>query len=229
MILTVSTQQEPANGPAQASADEYLLEATNLVFERQLIPVFGCVNLQVSSRESVLISGVNGAGKTTLLKLLAGILRPSEGQIKHQPLCFIGHNLGLKLDLTAAENLKFYAAMYDLPGRDWHGALAAFDAEYLAEKPVASMSAGQRRRVALARLHLSQRKLWLLDEPYSNLDMEGCDQVDRALVAHTNAGGAVILASHGRPPRGVPILRELTLPQDPPRSYREDEESEEAA
>lgn len=212
--------------PSTGSANEYLLEAHNIVFERQLRSVFGRVNLQVAGGETVLISGVNGAGKTTLLKLLAGILRPAEGSLRHDPLCFVGHYLGMKADLTAAENLRFYAAMYDLPGRDWLAALAAFDAEYLADKLVGSMSAGQRRRVALSRLHLSQRRLWLLDEPYANLDTEGCAQVDRALAAHTRQGGAAILASHGRAPQGVPVLREISLPQRaaPSTGHQDDEE-----
>jgi len=239
--LTATTQQESTHGPSSgiqpaatgsepaAPGQEFLLEATGVVFERQLAPVFGCVNLQVSADETVLVTGVNGAGKTTLLKLLAGILRPSEGKLKHVPLCFVGHNLGMKLDLTAAENLRFYAAMYDLPGRDWQGALKAFDAEYLADKQVGSMSAGQRRRVALSRLFLSQRQLWLLDEPYSNLDVEGCQQVDAALAQHANNGGAIILAAHGRTPKGVPVLRELRLPQNAPRLNVYGEDEEEAA
>jgi len=192
---------------------DYLLEVHDLVFERQLVSVFGQVNLQVEPGDTVLISGVNGAGKTTLLKLLAGILRPTEGTIKHAPLCFVGHNLGLKNDLTAAENLRFYAAMHDVPARNWQDALAAFEATHLADKLVGSMSAGQRRRVALARLHLGWRPLWLLDEPYANLDTAGCEQVDRTLATHIAARGAVVLASHGRAPQGVPTLRELTLPQ----------------
>lgn len=221
-LLTASAHEAPTSGP------EFLLEAQDIVFERQLRSVFGRVSLRVAGGETVLISGVNGAGKTTLLKLLAGILRPSEGQLRHEPLCFVGHYLGMKSDLTAAENLRFYAAMYDLPGRDWRAALAAFDAEYLADKLVGSMSAGQRRRVALARLHLSQRRLWLLDEPYANLDTEGCAQVDRALAAHTQQGGAAILASHGRAPQGVAILRELNLPQKSARPASADDDEEAA-
>ncbi|GAB4197609.1 MAG: heme ABC exporter ATP-binding protein CcmA [Wenzhouxiangellaceae bacterium] len=189
-----------------------LLTAREVVFERRFISIFGTLNLQVQSGEAIWITGINGAGKTTLLKVLAGIYQPEQGAIDRADCCFVGHQPGLKSDLTAAENLRFDAALRGHGKADWHSALTAFDGLYLATQTVAEMSAGQRRRVALARLLLGPEPLWLLDEPYANLDDVGCRQVDEVLKDHLTHGGAVILASHGQAPCGLPTLKQLQLP-----------------
>lgn len=189
---------------------ETLLQAREVFFERRMNSVFGTLNLAVSGGEAVLITGMNGAGKTTLLKVLAGILRPTAGHVERGPLCFVGHQTALKDDLTASENLRFYAALEGV--NDVLSALDRFDARHLAHRSLAEMSAGQRRRVALSRLFLGQHPLWLLDEPYANLDQDGCARVDQALAHHQQQGGATVLASHGRSPLGLNGLRELRLP-----------------
>jgi heme exporter protein A len=164
----------------------------------------------------------NGAGKTSLLRVLAGFLHPEEGALRwngrsiaaartdfHRDLAWLGHDLALKGELTALENLRFAVALrracadaelrqrLEEAGLPPHG----FDL------PVRQLSAGQQRRVALARLSLWQARLWLLDEPASNLDADGQAFVARVLDAHLGAGGSALIATH------------QALPLDPGRSH----------
>jgi heme exporter protein A len=181
-----------------------MLQATQLQFERHFDPVFTPVNLTVAAGELWLITGANGAGKTTLIRLLAGLLRPSMGKVvvHAERLAYLGHQLGLKDDLTVEENLKFHAALGGGGGLDSDSAIRTVGLDLARFQAVRTLSAGQRKRCALARLLLCPADLWLLDEPYANLDAEGVALVDRLLADQISTGGACIMSTHGalRPP-----------------------------
>ena len=153
----------------------------------------------------------NGTGKTSLLRCLAGFLHAEEGEMLwkgqavradrdafHWDLAYLGHDTALKADLTALENLRFACALR-APRSDAE-LQQSLDAVGLSKidprQPVRSLSAGQQRRVALARLSLWNAKLWLLDEPASNLDAAGQAVLEAILKSHLESGGAAILATH---------------------------------
>lgn len=186
-----------------------LLEARGLAFARNEEPVFGPLDFTLHAGEVVLIEGDNGAGKTTLLKVLSGLLEPSAGEIRlngesltlarlsHQ-VALLGHQPGLKGDLTPLENLRFAVGVFGLrAGITLHMALASVGLEGFEDVPTRQLSAGQKKRVALARLLLVPAALWLLDEPYANLDREGIDLVNRLLDAHARRYGTALVTSHG--------------------------------
>lgn len=186
-----------------------LLEARGLAYARNDEPVFGPLDFVLHAGEVVLIEGDNGAGKTTLLKVLSGLLEPSAGEIRlndealtlarlsHQ-VAMLGHLPGLKADLTPLENLRFAIGVFGLrPGITLDAALQTVGLEGYEDVPVRQLSAGQKKRVTLARLLLVPAVLWLLDEPYANLDREGIDLVNRLLNDHAQRGGAALVTSHG--------------------------------
>ena len=186
-----------------------LLSASGLCFARNEEPVFGPLQFAVNAGEALLVRGGNGAGKTTLLRLLAGLLTASAGEVRmrghlvdRQHLArgsaYVGHFAGHKADLTCLDNLEFTQAIYAAsasvsPAEALHEVGLAGYEDTLAR----SMSAGQNKRLALARLRLQSAPLWLLDEPYANLDLDGIELVNRLISAHTGAGGGVLLTTHG--------------------------------
>ncbi len=186
-----------------------LLEARGLAFARNDEPVFGPLDFSLHAGEVVLLEGDNGSGKTTLLKVLSGLLEPGRGEIllngepltiarlSHQ-VALLGHQPGLKGDLTPYENLRFAVGVFGLRGGiTLNMALASVGLEGYEDVPTRQLSAGQKKRVALARLLLVPAALWLLDEPYANLDRGGIDLVNRLLDAHARRGGAALVTSHG--------------------------------
>jgi heme exporter protein A len=186
-----------------------LLEARGLSFARNDEAVFGPLDFALHGGEVVLIEGDNGSGKTTLLKVLSGLLAPSRGDIRLHgeiltlarlsvQVALLGHRSGLKSDLTPLENLQFAIGVFGLrAGITPHLALVSVGLEGYEDVPVRQLSAGQTKRVALARLLLVPAALWLLDEPYANLDREGIELVNRLLEAHARRGGAALVTSHG--------------------------------
>lgn len=193
----------------QTSTTPALLEARGLAFARRDMPVFAPLDFRLHAHEAVRVEGSNGVGKTTLLRILAGLLRPAAGKLTlhgaqlHRDraageILLLGHQLGLKGDLTAHENLLFATRLYGR--RRGADVLATLDAVGLAgfgDEPVRLLSAGQRKRVALARLWLLPASIWLLDEPRVNLDMSGVAVVDRLIERHVHQGGAVLETDHG--------------------------------
>lgn len=181
-----------------------MLQASQLLIERHFEPVFAPVDLQVEAQELWLVTGANGAGKTTLLRLLAGLLRPSDGSIQctAPEMRFLGHALGLKEDLTVTENLAFAAALNGSGGLSLDAAITQVGLDEARFQAARTLSAGQRKRCALARLLLSPAPLWLLDEPYANLDAQGVALVDRLLEGQLSRGGSCVMSTHGalRPP-----------------------------
>ena len=195
--------------PPIETAPAPLLQAQSLCFARNEEAIFGPLDFSLHAGETVLIEGDNGSGKTTLLKVLSGLLEATSGDVllhgapltlarlSHQ-VALLAHSLGLKIELSALENLRFAAGLCGLrPGITPHLALASVGLEGYEDAPLRTLSAGQRKRVALARLLLVPAALWLLDEPYANLDRSGIELVNRLLDHHARQGGAALITSHG--------------------------------
>ncbi|MFU2316463.1 cytochrome c biogenesis heme-transporting ATPase CcmA [Rahnella sp. PCH160] len=192
-----------------------MFEALNLSCVRDERTLFSGLNFTVAPGEMVQIEGRNGAGKTSLLRILAGLSSPDAGEVRwqgvntrrqrdvfHQELLYLGHQPGIKSVLTAFENLAFYLSVNNGSARGD----AAADAIYQAlenvgllgyeDVTVAQMSAGQQRRVALARLWLSNAPLWILDEPLTAIDKQGVATLIALFEHHAEQGGMVLLTTH---------------------------------
>lgn len=179
-------------------ADSPLLSLTGVTLIRQGRILIKGVQCQLNPGEVLVLQGPNGCGKTTLLKVIAGIHPLSEGSMTVAPntLCFVGHRHALKEGATVAENLHFWAAHSQkkmlLPA-----AISFFSLDRYIHERVEELSAGWQRKVALSRLIFTDAKVWLLDEPYVNLDKEGQELLSGLVRSRTQTGGAVILSSHG--------------------------------
>lgn len=187
--------------------------------------VFTNLDLEVSVGELLLLRGPNGSGKSTLLRLIAGLIPPERGDVLWQgrriedpevfraSLAYLGHGDGAKPELTPREDLCFWLALRSFaPGaasERTSAALARLGLETLADLPCRLLSAGQRRRLALARIAASGAKLWLLDEPFNALDETAIQAVQTMLAEHRATGGLVAMAAHGTVP--VSPSRELDL------------------
>lgn len=211
------------------------LEARQLACERDDRWLFQGLDLNIYSGEIVRIEGPNGSGKTTLLKILSGQLGDYQGELfwngaamkdarEHflANLLYLGHAPGIKSGLTPLENLAWYQA---LSGASHFGGtsnkrsdneeqrLEALENVGLAgfeDVPAGQLSAGQQRRVALARLTLTPRALWVLDEPFTAIDRDGVAALEQQLIAHAQAGGCVIVTTHHEL-TASPLLRRIAL------------------
>jgi heme exporter protein A len=168
------------------------------------------VSIEVHPGELLHISGPNGTGKTTLLRVLTGLLRPEQGSVywrgqsivrqrtEYQAaLAYAAHEPALKGDLTALENLHFSVGMKRRTGlTELRAALDRAGVAACAELPARVLSAGQRRRVSLARVLAMRASIWLLDEPYANLDAAGSELVSELLQAHVQEGGLALVVAH---------------------------------
>jgi len=182
------------------------LSATDLACRRGGRDVFAGVSFSVASGESLTIRGRNGAGKSSLLRMMAGLVRVAGGQLSleggdpeltlGEQAHYLGHLDALKLSLSVEENLRFWSAFLGAAASDLREPLRAVGLDTLSELPAAYLSAGQRRRLSIARLITVERPLWLLDEPLSALDAQGRSLVVELLKAHCDAGGIVIAATH---------------------------------
>jgi len=202
---------------------EVLISASNVSYERHYESVFGSLSLSLQAGDSVVLSGTNGSGKTTLIKLLAGILRPTHGHIELARCHYVGHQHGLQWQLTVLDNLRYYL---HLQGASTAGqaattmdadtlclqALHALNVADLATRRVSELSAGQLKRAALARLLLTPRPLWLLDEPFVNLDKASINLMLKLIRQHCQQGGVAIIASHELGLADLPDSRHLRLP-----------------
>lgn len=200
-----------------------LLAAHRLAFARNDEPVFGPLDIGVGGGETVLVEGDNGSGKTTLLRVLAGMLPASAGEIfldgrlasrdsRNGRVLLLGHRPGMSESLGARENLAFLAGLYGT--REGATATAAMQRVGLSgwiDEPLRSLSAGQKKRVALARLLLLPGDIWLLDEPYANLDRQGIGLVNALIAEHCAGGGGALVTSHGAVRFADPNARQIHL------------------
>lgn len=190
------------------------VEAADLACVRGGRPVFAGVDFQADSGELLAITGPNGSGKSSLLRMLAGLLPPAAGHLRIDPvdppaLDLLGHADGLKPALTLRENLRFWARLFAGSADDGliTDAASRVGLGHALDLPAGVLSAGQRRRAGLARLSLSRRPLWLLDEPGAALDRDGEAVLGGLMQAHLAAGGAIIAATH----LALPVTPSATL------------------
>ena len=215
------------DAPASASP---LLAARGLTFMRDETPVFGPLAFSVDAGEALLVQGGNGAGKTTLLRVLAGLLRADAGAVeigglpaRHESraraIAYLGHLPGLKADLSALQNLRYLCGLHGRRGaQSPDEAMAIVGLGGYEDAPLRTLSAGQKKRLGLARQWLSPAPLWLLDEPYANLDLDGINLVNRMVQAHLREGGAALITTHGAyaaPPVRTRLLELANMPARP--------------
>ena len=194
------------------------LTATSLSVRRSGRRIFSDLSFALGPGEALMVTGRNGAGKSTLLSVLAGRLKPEAGSIvvadvgeATLPECLhvVGHRDGLKSPLTAEENLAFARDLLGAPTASPREALEELGLGHALRLPVAYLSAGQRRRVALARLLVCRRPLWLLDEPTAALDSASQAVLAGLMARHLGQGGLVIAATHQS--LGLEAARELNI------------------
>ncbi len=173
-----------------------MIEVQELGVSRGGVPVLEGVAFALTGGEALVLRGPNGIGKTTLLRTLAGLQPPTAGTILGNPeeLAYAGHADGLKLTLTVAENLRFWAKVFG--GKEIEPALQSFNLASLRDRAAGGLSAGQKRRLSLARLTVTGRKIWILDEPTVSLDVASVQLFAQAIRAHLASGGAAIMATH---------------------------------
>lgn len=173
-----------------------LLRVHDLSCARGGVPVLERLSFELSPGEVLVLRGPNGSGKTTLLRTIAGLQPPIAGRIEAEDgaVAYGAHADGLKATLSVAENLRFWAGVYGTGGID--AALAAFDLVQLQDRQAQNLSAGQKRRLGLARLLVTGRPVWALDEPTVSLDVASVGLFADAVRAHVAGGGAALIATH---------------------------------
>lgn len=190
----------------------YSLQARGLQCIRNDMVLFSALDLQLQCGDLLQIEGSNGSGKTSLLRILSGLSTPNEGGIYWNDrnireyqyeylrnISYVGHQNGIKAELSAMENLELAGRLSDSHSETTpQQALQRFGLLGYEDIPVRKLSAGQRRRIALARLLISAAKLWILDEPFTSLDDDGKQLIKQMLETHIERQGMIILATHER-------------------------------
>jgi heme exporter protein A len=196
------------------------LHAENLECVRSDRLLFSGLNFELGRGQLLHIEGANGCGKTSLLRILCGLSPPAAGEVRWRgrpiyrerhrflnELAYLGHHLGVKGELTALENLVLASRLYRTrAGADPDQILIRAGLGGHADTPARALSAGQRQRIALARLLLQEAVLWVLDEPFTSLDQDGIAWVRTLLEAHLERGGIVVMTSHQLVPVQAEVL-----------------------
>jgi heme exporter protein A len=195
------------------------LSASDLACQRGGREVFAGLTFSVAEGETLVVTGPNGAGKSSLLRMIAGLLRSSGGLLTladgdseltiPEQVQYLGHQDALKPSLSVAENLAFWTDYLGGGGTPVGTALAALGLEDLSALPAAYLSAGQKRRLSLARLLTVNRPIWLLDEPTAALDRAAQQKLADVMLDHLGRGGLILAATHA--PIGIAAARELRL------------------
>ncbi|MEP2027911.1 MAG: heme ABC exporter ATP-binding protein CcmA [Paracoccaceae bacterium] len=172
------------------------LTATNLSIARGGLPVLEGLSLSLQPGKALILRGPNGSGKTTLLRTLAGLQSPTAGKVTggEDQIAYAGHSDGLKLTMTVRENLTFWARVFQ--AGDVVTALSTYDLDSLADRSAGTLSAGQKRRLGLARLMVTGRRIWALDEPTVSLDSAAVTLFANAVLGHLGQGGSALIATH---------------------------------
>ena len=189
--------------------DPIQLQASGLECTRDDRVLFSQLDFALHNGEALLLEGRNGSGKTSLLRILCGIRLPDEGEIRwngtdinrlgpdyHVHTSYVGHRDGNKLDLTPLENLAMARALGRASDITLQQALEKVELYGFEDVPTRNLSAGQQRRLALARLLVTDAELWILDEPFTSLDVHGIELIEQLLAQHTAAGGMLAVTSH---------------------------------
>ena len=188
----------------------FLLDVEAVTCIKQERCLFEHLSFSLKAGEIMQLEGPNGAGKTSLLRIISGLAQPQSGHVSFcqtpitsdfesfaQQVLFIGHKTGVNTQLSAVENCEFWLRTHGIEfSGDLYDILAGLGLVGLEEVPVRYLSAGQQRRVALARLWLTDTKLWLLDEPFTAVDKRGVTLLQQRFAAQLAAGGAILLTSH---------------------------------
>lgn len=200
----MSVNQSPAQIPS-------LISATSLTCIREERLLFDQLNIEINAGDIVQVEGPNGSGKTSLLRILAGLSQPYEGDVFfnnqfishareefHQNLLYLGHLPGVKGEMSAVENLRFNLALHGGADNTIHieQTLAEVNLSGFEDSLASHLSAGQHRRISLARLYKSTAKIWILDEPFTAIDKQGVHALEQLFKAHIKQGGCVILTTH---------------------------------
>ncbi len=192
-----------------------LLEAKNLTCIREDRLLFDSLNVEAFTGDIIQIEGPNGSGKTSLLRILAGLSTPYEGDVLfnntniskaheefHQHLLYLGHLPGVKGEMTAQENLAFNLSLHGMNPDEAESTLSKVNLLGFEDALASHLSAGQHRKIALAKLWQSNAPIWILDEPFTAIDKFGVKNLEALFIKHANSGGCVILTTH----------QELTIP-----------------
>lgn len=190
-------------------SNKALLHASKLTCIREDRLLFDELDFLVKPGDIIQIEGENGTGKTSLLRILAGLSQPYSGQVCYknediryveeeykEDLLFLGHLAGIKGEMTSIENLSFYLTMHGLDSNLAEPSLEQVNLYGFEDALASQLSAGQHRRIALARLWQSKSSLWILDEPFTAIDKAGVKQLENLFLEHAKNGGAVILTTH---------------------------------
>jgi heme exporter protein A len=186
-----------------------LISATHLTCIREERLLFDELTLEISAGDIVQVEGPNGSGKTSLLRILAGLSQPYDGEVFYrkelisqcredfqQNLLYLGHLAGVKGEMTAQENLNFNLALHGNSIKESEQFLSQVNLLGFEDSLASHLSAGQHRRIALARLYQSQAPIWILDEPFTAIDKQGVESLEQLFIKHTQRGGCVILTTH---------------------------------